>query len=566
MQKTLKIVGLGVAVLLGILVLAAVVLTLVFDPNQYKPELIQLVKDKTGRELRIEKKIGWSFFPRLGIEAGGVELANAPGFGKDPFARVESAGVHVAFLPLLRGAIDVDRVYLHGLDLNLAKDQGGRNNWDDLTATKAGKPEPKPEPGQKAGGKLPLEALSIGAIEIRRANLNWRDAQAGSTLSVRNFELATGRFVANQPTDLKLGFELVRDQAAPVKAALASRVTAGSDLLKLANVDLKVDDSRLTGDITVHNFASPALQFDLALDQINLDRYLGGGKPAEKKKGKESQSAGTGPAPSALRSLNIDGKLKIQKVQVIGLRISDIQTRLNARNGLIALSPTTASLYGGTLKGETVVDARGTTAQLRLDEKLEKVQVGPLLKDMQLFDSYDGTGNIAINVTASGLDAMQVRRTLNGTATLSFQDGRIEGIDLENIYQVINAKGSAIEKAFQIAPKKTDVTKFGEMGATFRITNGVAATNDLKIRMATLVATGRGSEDLVRERNDMRIDLAEAKNVGVKCKSIPVRLRGSFTKPEVNLDDEYAKCFVQKKMEKELKKGLGDILQKKLKK
>ncbi|HJW82001.1 MAG TPA: AsmA family protein, partial [Acidiferrobacterales bacterium] len=101
MKKTLKILGLALAVVVGLVITAAVVLPFVFDPNQYKGEIIRLVKDTTGRDLKIDKKIGWSFFPRLGVEAGGLELSNAPGFGKEPFAKIDAAGVHVQFLPLL---------------------------------------------------------------------------------------------------------------------------------------------------------------------------------------------------------------------------------------------------------------------------------------------------------------------------------------------------------------------------------------------------------------------------------------------------------------------------------
>ena len=221
-MKILKITGIVLAALIGLLIAAAITLSIVFDPNQYKPEIIKLVKDQTGRDLKIEKKIGWSFFPRLGIEAGGVELSNAPGFGKEPFARIGAAGVHVAVLPLLTGRVEVSSLYLHGLDLNLAKDASGRSNWDDLAAKKDTKtPEPKPE--KKADGKLPVEGLAIGKLDIQRATITWRDA--GNTLAVRNLSLTTSRFVAGEPMDLKLAFELNRAQSAPVKATLGARLT-----------------------------------------------------------------------------------------------------------------------------------------------------------------------------------------------------------------------------------------------------------------------------------------------------------------------------------------------------
>jgi len=58
MNKPLKILAILLGGLLALLAILAVTLTLVFDPNEYKGEIIQAVKDKTGRELRIDGKLG----------------------------------------------------------------------------------------------------------------------------------------------------------------------------------------------------------------------------------------------------------------------------------------------------------------------------------------------------------------------------------------------------------------------------------------------------------------------------------------------------------------------------
>ena len=81
MKKTLKILAIVFGGLLALLIVLAVALTLLFDPNDYKRDIIKLVKDKTGRELTIEGKLGWSFFPWIGIETGRLARSNAPGFG-----------------------------------------------------------------------------------------------------------------------------------------------------------------------------------------------------------------------------------------------------------------------------------------------------------------------------------------------------------------------------------------------------------------------------------------------------------------------------------------------------
>lgn len=562
MKKTLKILGIALAAIVGLLVVAAVILALVFDPNQYKDDVIRLVKDKTGRDLKIGRKIGWSFFPRLGIEAGGLELSNAAGFGKEPFAKIDAAGVRVAVLPLLTGRIAVDTVYLHGVDLNLAKNAAGRTNWDDMVAAAPAEPK-KPEPAPSAT-TLPIAGLSVGRLEVKRANLVWNDLQSGSRLAVRNLELGTSAFAADKPMDLKLGFELARDKAAPIKVALASRLTASANALKLADVDLKLDDSRLRGGIEIRNFAQPALRFDLALDRIDLDRYLG----AEPQ---SAQAAGSGKAApaaaepvelplSTLRALDIQGKFGIGELKAMGLHSKDVKVEIKARDGLIALGPNSATLYGGRYRGTTSLDVRGKTPLIRLDEKLEQVQVGPLLKDMDLFDAYTGTGNIAIKAGAQGFDAGQITRSLNGNASIAFRDGRIEGVDLNRMYKTIREKGDALDKLFRVAPQQGDFTKFGETTASFQIANGVASNRDLVIRAGELLVTGQGTANLVSEKLDYRIELAASEDAGQKCKSIPVRVEGPFAKlsyaPAV---DEILQCKAKKAVEKKLQKGLEQL-------
>lgn len=572
MKKTLKILGLTIGALFALLIAAAIILPLVFDPNQYKGEIIQLVKDKTGRDLKIEKKIGWSFFPRLGVEAGGLELSNAPGFGKEPFAKIDAAGVHVEFLPLLSGRIAVDTVFLHGLSLNLAKNAAGKNNWEDLAAKEA-RPA-KPEPEKKEPGKPSLAGLSVGRLDIRRTNINWHDAAAGSRLAVHNLELSTGKFVSGEPLDLRLGFELARDKAAPIKAVLQGRLTASADTLKLAKLDLKVDDSRLTGSMEIHNFASPAVRFDLALDKIDIDRYLTAEKPA----GKPAAGAKSAPAPAAeppvelplstLRNLDVKGKFRIQEMKALGLRSKDAQIQLNAKNGLVAFGPNQAKLYGGSYHGETVLDVRGRTPQLKMDEKLEQVQIGPLLKDMQLFDNYTGTGNIGLKLTAQGFDADQIKKSLNGTAAIAFRDGKIEGVDLIKLIEQARAlRDAARGKPVAVKAKESDATVFKSLTANIRVVNGIAQNNDLALDGPNLRATGHGMADLARETLDYRLNATVAEGTERRGTTVPVIVSGTFTNPSFDVDfGELLKKEAEKQIEKKLQKGLGELLQPKKRK
>jgi AsmA protein len=555
MKRILKYLGITLAVLVGLVVVAVLVLVFVFDPNQYKGQIIQIVKDKTGRELKIEKKIGWSFFPSLGIEAGGLELANAPGFGKEPFAKIDAAGVGVQVLPLFRGHVAVDKVYLHGLTVNLARNAAGKTNWDDLVAA-SGAPEKKPVKTEADKKQPVLPAISVNRLEVKRANLNWRDQTAGSTLALRNLELATGRFVTGAPTDLHLAFDLARDQAAPIKTDLQGRLTLAPDQIKVANLNLAVDDSRLTGSLDVKNFASPAIQFDLTLDQIDIDRYL---PPAEKKPAAAAPAAPAQPVAlplATLRGLDIKGKFRVQKLKAMNLRSTDALVQITAKNGLINLGPNQAKLYSGSYNGQTSLDVRGKIPQLALNESLTGVQLAPLLKDAYNLDVFHGAANLGAKLTAQGFDAGQVTSSLNGNANVSIKDGTLKGADLKKMVDAVNAAiaDRSIQNLKELVPAKSDETKFTQLGATAQIRNGVARNEDLAIEVPNLGRiSGKGNADLPRQQLDYRVTVGK----------IAVIAAGPFSalkfKPDVGAA---AKQAAERKVEQKVEKARSRLLDK----
>ena len=66
MNKVIKyaLYGIGGLILLVLLVLAFFAAT--FNPNDYKDDIIKLVKDKKDRTLTIDGDIGLSFWPKIG--------------------------------------------------------------------------------------------------------------------------------------------------------------------------------------------------------------------------------------------------------------------------------------------------------------------------------------------------------------------------------------------------------------------------------------------------------------------------------------------------------------------
>ena len=70
-----------------------------FDPNQYKGQVADLVKEKTKRALTIEGDIRLTLLPKVGVQLGKTRLSE---FGSDKeFAGLEQMRVSLALLPLL---------------------------------------------------------------------------------------------------------------------------------------------------------------------------------------------------------------------------------------------------------------------------------------------------------------------------------------------------------------------------------------------------------------------------------------------------------------------------------
>ena len=140
--------------LVGILALVALLwlyVSLLFDPNDYEPELEAAFEQRTGRALDLEGELKLELFPWLGIETGRAVVANARGFGDEPFIVVERVLARIKVLPLLQDRIEIGKVEVDGLELELTIADDGRNNWADLFAAEAPS-EVLAQPTGMAGG------------------------------------------------------------------------------------------------------------------------------------------------------------------------------------------------------------------------------------------------------------------------------------------------------------------------------------------------------------------------------------------------------------------------------
>jgi len=209
-KTLLKIVG-GLILLVAVALLAVVAL---FDPNDYKPEMVAAVKQASGREVHIDGRIEWSLFPYLGVSAGPLAMDNAQ--GKGAFARIRRAGFKIAVWPLVHKKVVIDRVFLDGLELNLVAGAKG-NNWEDLL------PQRAQTPPDESAAPIP-DALNIGAISVSDGSVSYRDTQKVRSYQIRNIHLDTAAISFEHPFDIRAGFALAGDSASRLDFDARARI------------------------------------------------------------------------------------------------------------------------------------------------------------------------------------------------------------------------------------------------------------------------------------------------------------------------------------------------------
>jgi AsmA protein len=256
MKKALKITGIAVGILVLVIIMLAVALPFLINPNSFKDDIARMVKQRTGRELVIQGDIKLSIFPWLGLQVGPMELSNAKGFGGVPFASINETDVHVRFWPLLHKQVEVGEVKLDGLNLDLEHDADGHDNWHDINehmarrAAKGGSSEEEP------GGNVDL---SVAGVSVTDSQVRWTDAQKHQQYTISDFTLNLGAFASAKPLAVKAGFDFTGTNPA-VQGHVDFSGTATADLeRKLYSADEAKLEMQAKGD------AVPGGQVDATL-------------------------------------------------------------------------------------------------------------------------------------------------------------------------------------------------------------------------------------------------------------------------------------------------------------
>ena len=282
MVKPVKIILSVIAVIVFLLVITIFTLPFFVDPNNFKPEIAAAVKDNTGRDLTVTGELKLSIFPSLGITSGTMVLGNAAGFQEHPFASLEESDIKVKLLPLLTKKIEISRIVVKGLVLNLEKNQQGMSNWADLTTSDTTKATPSPTANNndKQDESYVLAVSAIGGIAIETATINWDDQRSGKHLLIKDVNLNADKFSYDQPVAVDVSLVVLNPETkftAAIKLTTGLTVNEKLDTFVLSHTDLQTTTEGekslgkpLTAALTVTDVALDRTQQTLKVSGLQL--------------------------------------------------------------------------------------------------------------------------------------------------------------------------------------------------------------------------------------------------------------------------------------------------------
>jgi len=270
--------------LIALFAVAAIAFFLFFDPNDFREEIADAVREATGRDLVIDGEVNLQLFPWLAVEVGHATLGNAPGFGDEPFAEFDRAELSVRVLPLLlRQEVAVGAAVLDSLRLNLEVNRKGQTNWDDLASeeTDVVGIEGVETSAQASDG----QAFEVSGVDINDAAIVYANRATGDVYTLSGVNMKIGRISGD------------RD---PVPAS--------------GSLHFDVQPTGMSGDIEVET----VIAFDLESGVVTLDGFALDGV---------TEGLANSPTRLGIKTAGVEVNTENQTVQLqsVELRAMDVE-------------------------------------------------------------------------------------------------------------------------------------------------------------------------------------------------------------------------------------------------
>ena len=353
-------------------------------------------------------------------------------------------------------------------------------------------------------------------------------------------------------------------QKPPVDVAfqMAGRLQdAGPKAYRIADFTLTFDRSDIDGELTVDLSAErPRLTAELASRRIDARIFLkaeSATKPADRsdappapvKKPQSSAASNTrvfsdDPLPlDGLDALNARVALRVDQLLLPKIAVEKLNATVNLEGGRLTVTPLKAQVGGGALDANLRLDRQGKAADLASRLRVDRLDVGRMLKELDITDMFEGRFDADIDLKGKGTSVAALMAKLDGHARVVMEKGRIGkslinvlgGDTVVGLLNLIHpASGSEAYTDINCCVLRVDVRR------------GIAEATALVLDTEQVTLVGAGKVDLGTEALDLALKptpkqgLSDGKfgkltmSLGELAK--PFKLTGTLAQPSLSID------------------------------
>ncbi len=223
-------------------VIAAIYTLLHINLNNFKAEIAQATEQATGRVLQVDGdlELSWSLTPTF--KANKVSFANTEWGSSAEMISFDNLEIELAFMPLLRQQIKIQKVVLQGPNVVVETNDEGKGNWVFIENEE-----------QKAETNVAAVDVVIQELLIEDAMITYNDGASGQSYGIQINELKV--VMDSLDSSVSLLFDVIYDQK-PLR--VEGEVGSVNQLLanQIYPLDLTVQSGTAKADI-VGELATP---------------------------------------------------------------------------------------------------------------------------------------------------------------------------------------------------------------------------------------------------------------------------------------------------------------------
>lgn len=525
-----KWIGIGIASLFGLLIIAGLAVPFLVDFNALRDKAIEEVKAQTGFTISLSDKIGFSMMPLPKVTVYDVTVRHPSDTPDAPLVKAGEINVSVGMVSLFAGRVDIAEVNIKDGAANL-RDSGNGNNW---TPVKASAPQPSENPAVGAAQSVAVNAevaaqgieapkdesaaasappaFSLDTIKLSNMKIAYTPATgATNDIAIDNGKVGLGGFDGPFSIDLdgkafggRLPIDLSADvgalkqgDAKPVPLRLAfktdnGKVNLDGEALLGDAMQYKGKADIDFGDLTAIMKAIDPKAGALPVNKVALksDNVTASPKAIDLQNAQITVDEAKGPVTLKLQGIGSDALTGdvIADLDTNGWKLAQgfkkvkVTGKFSQQGDVTRINPLDLTLDGQNVKGAVAMTKGGATV---VDLNSDRIDLAPILEKFDVKDipvkTLNGLavkgqmqGN-ALNVTSLTIDDVSGMKLAASGAIRDLNKG--EGVTLKATASSANLLKSLQQFPQVTIPKEAEEFLNGAGGATVDFAGSFAAGN-----------------------------------------------------------------------------------------